>query len=142
MKKNEYGHFNVETCDGKKYKKTKTVYQKSKHEYILELIDDNYNVWYMIVLCGGFTKGPYKSRHHAIKILKDMPSYYNLHDLITNYYVECCPFDRAYRDVVRIIVREYGCLDSYSLYLINEVFSYVYNDEMRWYNVWNKCNKN
>ena len=136
MKKNEYVRFNVEgwdyfMMDGKKYKKTKTVYQKSKHEYILELIDDTYNVCYMIVLFGGYTKGPYKSRHHSIKILNDMPSYYYFNDLITKYYVECCPFERAYRDIVRIVVRDYGCLDSYGLYLINEVFSDVYNEEMR-----------
>ena len=136
MKKNEYLRFNVETgdyfmFDGKKYKKRKTVYRESKHEYVLELIDDEYNVCYMIVLYGGFTKGPYKSRHHSIKILNDMPPYYYFNDLITKYYVECCPFERAYHDIVRIVVRNYGCLDAYSLYLINEVFSDVYNNEMR-----------
>ena len=136
MKKKEYGNFYVDgqdyfIIDGKEYKKTKTVYQKSKHEYILELIDDEYNVSYMIVLYGGFTKGPYKSRHHSIKILNDIPSYYYFNDFITQYYVDCCPFERAYRDIVRIIVRVYGCLDSYSLYLINELFSDIYNDEMR-----------
>ena len=136
MKKNEYVRFNVEgwdyfMCDGKKYKKTKTVYQKSKHEYILELIDETYKVWYMIVLCGGFTKGPYKSRHHSIKILNDIPSCNYINDLFYNYYVEGCPFEKAYRDIVRILVREYGCLDSYGLYLINDLFSNTYKDKMR-----------
>ena len=136
MKKNEYGYFYVEGLDyyvfeGIEFKKTKIVYQKSKHEYILELIDKEYNVRYMIVLYGGFTKGPYKSRHHSIKILNDLPSYYYFNDLITQYYVECCPFEKAYRDIVRILVRDYGCLDAYSLYLITEVFSDVYNEEMR-----------
>ena len=136
MKNTEYVRFNVEGVDyfmfdGKKYKKTKTVYQKSKHEYILELIDEEYNAWYMIVLYCGFTKGPYKSRHHSIKILNDLPSYYYFNDLITKYYVECCPFEMAYRDIVSILVQDYGCLDSYSLYLINDIFSNVYNEEMR-----------
>lgn len=117
--------------DGDRYIRTKTVYKKSKYEFIVELLDSQYKLVYLIILYGDFTKGPYKSKHHAIKILNDMPSYYYFNDLITNYYVESCPFDRAYRDIIRIVVRDYGCLDSYSLYLINEVFSDVYKDEMR-----------
>ena len=127
---NKYRTDGIEV-DGEKYIKTKTAYKKSKYEFIVELRDSEYNLVYLIILFGGFTKGPYKSRHHAIKILKDMPSYYYFNDLITEYYVECCPFEKAYRDIVRIIVRDYGCLDSYGLYLINEIFNDVYNNEMR-----------
>ena len=132
MKKNEYVRFNVEgfdyfMCDGKKYKKIKTVYQKSKHEYILELIDNAYNVWYMIVLCGGYTKGPYKSRHHSIKILNDLPSYNYFSELISKYYIDGYLFSVAYIKVVGIVIVNFGCLDAYGAYMINKIFGRVYN---------------
>ena len=135
MKKNEYGSFHVEgqnyfIIDGQHFKKTKTVYKKSNYEYVLELIDVEYNVLYMIILYGYFTKGPYKSRHHAIKILNDLPSYNYFSELISKYWIDGYSYFNAYIEVVSIIINRYGCLDAYGLYMINNIFGRVYN-------VWN-----
>ena len=135
MKKNEYGFFHVEgqdyfIIDGKKFKKTKTVYKKSNYEYVLELIDVDYNVVYMIILYGDFTKGPYKSRHHAIKILNELPSYNDFSELINSYFKDGYSYIIAYIEVISIIINRYGCLDAYGLYMINNIFVGVYH-------VWN-----
>lgn len=132
MKKNEYGQLYVEGPDyvlinGAKFNKTKTVYKKSKYEYVLELFDKDFNVVYLLILYGDFTKGTYKSRHHAIKILNDLPSYNYFDELISKYYVEGYPFTIAYREVVSILIDKVGCLDAYGFYMINNIFGGVYN---------------
>lgn len=133
MKKNEYVQFYVEGKDyviiyGEKFKKIKTVYKKSNYEYVLELMDGNYNVLYMIILYGDFAKGTYKSRHHAIKILNDLPSYNYFSELISKYYIDGYSFSIAYKEVVGIVIVKFGCLDAYGVYMINNIFGRVYND--------------
>ena len=135
MNKNEYVQFYVDYQDyviiyGEKFKKIKTVYKKSNYEYVLEVMDDDYNVLYMIILYGDFAKGPYKSRHHSIKILNDLPSYNDFSELINSYFKDGYSYAIAYIEVVSIIINRYGCLDAYGLYMINNIFGRVYN-------VWN-----
>ena len=132
MKKNEYVQLVVEGQDyviiyGEKFKKIKTVYKKSNYEYVLELMDDDYNVLYIIILYGGFAKGLYKSRHHSIKILNDLPSYNYFSELISKYYIDGYLFSVAYIKVVGIVIVNFGCLDAYGAYMINKIFGRVYN---------------
>lgn len=106
----------------KPFKQTKIVYQLSKYEYVAEIADSEYNISYIICLYGRYAKGPYKSRHHAIKILKnDIPSVEYCNELIKIMYETWFPKDSVYKELVEKIVNKYGYLDQYSLYLINEL---------------------
>ena len=124
MRKYEYVHFYMDGSDSIKineepFKLTKIVYQQSKYEYVAEIADSEYNISYLICLYGRYAKGPYKSRHHAIKLLKnDIPSVEYCKELARILYRNRGSNESAFDELVQNLVRKYGYIDQYSLFLI------------------------